>query len=182
MAALLFSSFHKRTGWCPAGLWVSVFQTNSECRMAAAPVLSLLPPNLGFGGSAPSVSSQFYPDVTCFGFTPSLPPAPLDMASLPLQNVTPLSSHLLPSLNIEPNSASCQVIWWQWWTFSCPMVLNFNKLFAIFYKYCILLKRISSWLNNVEVRLTRYMMLYSLQKTFRLIIFTVILIPDQGTK
>lgn len=77
-------------GGAQQALWVSVFQTNSECRMAAAPVLSLLPPCPGIWGSAPFCFFSVLPDVTCFGFTPSPSLRPLwAMASLPLQNVTP---------------------------------------------------------------------------------------------
>lgn len=60
-----------------------------------------------------------------------LPSSECHSPSLTSMSLT-LSSYLLHSLNIKPNSASRQVIWWQWWTLGCLMVLNFSKLFAFF--------------------------------------------------
>ena len=72
--------------------------------------------------------------------TPMLPALDLHPPSRrPRQTCLPPASecqsplqYRLHSLNFKPNSASCQVIWWQWWTLGCPMVLNFSKPSAFF--------------------------------------------------
>ena len=118
----------------------SQFSRLTQSVSGSGSCLVLAAPHLGFGGSAPSVSPRFYLDVTCFGFAPSLPLAPPDMASFPLQNVTPLhwlQCHWLCPVTFcilwilsQSQLVACYLM--TWWTLGCLMVLNFSKLSAFF--------------------------------------------------